>query len=83
MSNADPGVNTTAAFRSFVERIDADPQGDLLLAQLEHGHAPDHTGWCCHALHTLTSHPERHPCSTTQLVTAIRKRAAPKSSRST
>ena len=43
MSNADPGVNTTAAFRSFVERMDADPQGDVLLAQLEHGHAPDHT----------------------------------------
>lgn len=83
MSDTDPGVNTIAAFRSFVERLDADPQGDLLLAQLEHGHEPDHTGWCRHPLHMLTSHPERHPCSTAQLVTMIREGVAPKPNGST
>ena len=43
MSDTDPGASTIAAFRSFIERLDADPQGGLLLAQLEHGHESDHT----------------------------------------
>jgi hypothetical protein len=55
----------------------------LLLAQLEHGHEPDDTGSCRHALHILTSHPERHPCSTAQLVTMIREGVAPKPNGST
>ena len=73
MSDTGLGADTIAAFRSFVERLDADPQAGVILAKFEHGHEPDNRGWCCHPLHTLTNHSERHPCSTTQLVTAIRK----------
>jgi hypothetical protein len=73
MSDADAGAKTVASFRSFVERLDADPHGALLLANLERGHTPDENGWCRHVLHTLTNHPECHPCSTAQLVAAIRE----------
>ena len=71
MSDTGRGAETVEAFRSFVERLGADPQGALLLAKIEHGHEPDSDGWCRHPLHTLTSHPERHPCGTTQLIAAI------------
>jgi hypothetical protein len=78
MSDTDPRTRTIAAFRSLVERLDADPRGGLLLAKLEHGHEPDTTGWCSHPLHTLASQPERHPCSTTQLIAVIREGVAAK-----
>ena len=83
MSDTDPHATTIATFRSFVERLEADHRGELLLARLGHGHEPDDTGWCRHPLHTLTSHAERHPCSTTQLVAAIREEVVTKPSGST
>ena len=73
MSRADQRDETREAFRSFVERLGTHPDRAQLIDKLERDHEADGEGWCRHPLHALAAHPEHHPCTTTQLVAAIRQ----------
>lgn len=73
MSHPDQHEPTHEAFHTFIGRLDAHPDRAELISRLEQGHTADAEGWCIHPLHTLADLPERHPCTTTQLATAIRR----------
>ena len=72
MLHADQRDETREVFRSFVERLGTHPNRAQLIDKLERDHEADGGGWCRHPLHAL-AHPEHHPCTTTQLVAAIRQ----------